>query len=162
MLKASARNCIVNLSLTYTDEIVLAYNIRKKAVNPWASSKDAILLYAEHYGAMAKNALLLFFLMLFISFGVFFLFLAPAGLLVALFPGQAGGWLFLIAFIFALAFKAALLDPLAMTCLMQVYFKVTEGKVPSPVWDQKIAAVSEKFRELKEKALAPTPLTKPS
>jgi hypothetical protein len=145
-------NAVINLSLTYTDEIVLAYGIRKKSSNPWASAKDAILLYAENYGMMIKNALFLLFLMFVISIGLFLVFLIPAGALVALFPGQAGGWGFVAALLFAWAFKAAFLDPLTMACLMQVYFKVTEGKVPSPSWDQKLCAVSNKFRALKEKA----------
>lgn len=150
-------NALINLSLTYTDEIVLAHAIRVKSSNPWGSAKDAILLYAENYGAMIKSALFLLFFMFFISFGLFLIFLIPAGMLAALFPGQASGWGFVAAFIFAWAFKAALLDPLAMTCLMQVYFKVTEGKVPNPSWDQKLSSVSDKFRALKEKALAKAP-----
>ena len=36
---------------------------------------------------------------------------------------------------------------------MQVYFKTIEGQVPNPEWDRRLAEVSSKFRELKDKAL---------
>jgi hypothetical protein len=38
--------------------------------------------------------------------------------------------------------------------MMQVYFKTVEGQQPDPEWDARIAAVSRKFTEMKEKAVA--------
>ncbi len=147
-------NKILNVSLTYTDEIILAYNIRTRSENPWASSKDALILYAQNYKVMAKNAFFLLLFMYAISFVIFLIFLAPVGALMALFPESVGGGSFIIALIFAWALKAALLEPLAIAALMQVYFKTIEGQVPNPEWDQKLTAASKKFREMKDKAAA--------
>jgi hypothetical protein len=57
------------------------------------------------------------------------------------------------AIVFAWAFKAAFIEPFAIASLMQVYFDTIEGQVPNPEWDQRLAEVSSKFRELKDKAL---------
>ena len=57
--------------------------------------------------------------------------------------------------------KAALVDPLAMAALMQVFFKVTEGQTPDPQWSAKLEGMSDKFKELKDKAELTPPLTVP-
>ena len=161
-------NKILNVSLTYTDEIILAYNLRVRSDNPWETSKDALILYAQNYKTIAKNAV---FLLLFIwatSILIFVVLLAPIGALASLFPGSVGFWSTALALIFALALKAALIEPLAIAALMQVYFKVTEGQVPNPEWDAKLSTASKKFRELKEKAASavkdfgPTPAPQPA
>lgn len=147
-------NKILNVSLTYTDEIILAYNIRTRSENPWDSSKDALILYAQNYKVIAKNAVFLLLFMYAVSLFIFLIILAPVGALMALFPGSVGGVSFIIALVFAWALKAALLEPLAIAALMQVYFKAIEGQVPNPEWDQKLTAASNKFRDLKDKAAA--------
>ena len=63
---------------------------------------------------------------------IFFLLVAPAAALLALFPGELGAWGFAFAFIFAWALKAALLEPLAIAALMQVFFETIEGQAPEP------------------------------
>ncbi len=78
--------------------------------------------------------------------------LAPAGAVLYYFPGQLGGWSFVLAFVFAWALKGALLEPFAVAALMSVYFKQIEGEVPNPEWSAKLAGASNKFVELKNKA----------
>ena len=89
-----------------------------------------------------------------ISFVIFLIFLAPAVALAALFPGPGTGVGVILAIIFSLTLKAALLEPLAIAALMQVYFKTIEGQVPNPEWDQKLTTASKKFRKMKDKAAA--------
>lgn len=145
-------NTIIRLSLTYLDEVILAYNIRTRSDNPWASSRSALVLYAQNYKSFFKNALFLAFIIWGLTFAVFLLILAPVTALVALFPGTAGPVTFAIAVVFAWGVKQAVIEPFAMTALMQVFFKVTEGQQPDPEWEQKLDSVSSKFGELKTKA----------
>ena len=145
-------NTVVNLSLTYLDEVILAYNIRTRADNPWSASQSALVLYAQNYKAFLKNAFWLAFLIWGLTFLVFLVILAPVAGLVALFPGSAGPLTLVIAVVFAWGIKQAVIEPFAMTALMQVYFRVTEGQTPNPEWEAKLDSVSGKFRDLKEKA----------
>ncbi len=146
-------NAVLNASLTYVDEIILAHNIRTRSENPWQSSREALVLYAQNYKHMVKNAVFLLVFMYLITFLIFLVMLAPAGVLISLFPGSsAGGWTFLGAVLLAWSFKAALLEPLAITAMAQVFFKVTDGQTPNPEWDAKLANTSDKFRELISKA----------
>jgi len=145
-------NTIVNLSLTYLDEVILAYNIRSKADNPWAASRTALVLYAQNYKSFLKNAFWLAFVIWGLTFLVFLLILAPVIGLVALFPGAAGPLALIIAVVFAWGVKQAVIEPVGMTALMQVFFTVTEGQQPNPEWEAKLDNVSKKFSEIKDKA----------
>lgn len=154
-------NTVVNTSLTYVDEVILAHAIRTQSTNAWASARDAVVLYAQNYKTMLKNAVWLTFIIWGLTLAIFIIVLGPVAALVSLFPGVAGFWTFVLAVVTALSLKAALVDPLAMTALMQVFFKVTEGQTPDPTWSAKLEGMSGKFKELKDKAGATPPQAVP-
>lgn len=143
---------VVTMSLTYLDEVILSYNFRTRSENPWKSGQTALVLYAQNYKAFLKNAVWLVFVVWGLTFLVFLVVLAPVGLLVSQFPGTAGFLTLVVALVFAWAVKQAVIDPFAMTALMQVFYAVTEGQVPNPEWEAKLDSASKKFGELKEKA----------
>ena len=143
---------IVRMSLTYVDEIILAYLIRTRTTNPWATAKDGLILYAQNYKHFLKNAAWLSVFLWFATIAIFLILIVPAAALVALMPGRLAIWAFAIAFVFAWALKAALLEPVAIASLMQVYFKTIEGQVPDPQWEARLDSASRKFRELGAKA----------
>jgi hypothetical protein len=145
-------NTIVNLSLTYLDEVILAYLMHTKAENPWAAGRTALVLYAQNYKAFLKNAVWLALFIWGMTFVVFLLILGPAALLVGLFPGTAGPLTLIIAVVFAWGIKQAVIEPIGMTALMQVFFKVTAGQTAQPEWEAKLEALSAKFGEMKSKA----------
>jgi hypothetical protein len=149
---AGAINGVINTSLTYVDEVMLAYNIKTGSDNPWQSSKDALILYAQNYKTMLKNAVFLMVFMYASAFVIFLVILLPVAAIATLFPGSVGTWSFLSAALLAWSIKAALLEPLAVTAMMDVYFKTIEGQTPNPEWDQKLSSASDKFRELSQKA----------
>ncbi|WP_421853145.1 hypothetical protein [Oricola sp.] len=156
-------NAVVRMSLTYVDEIILAYNIRMETQNPWESSRHALVLYAQNGTHMVRNAVWLAAFIWLFSLIVFLIALAPASLLVWLVPGPTSGYVFVFAFIIAWAFRAAIIEPFAIASLMQVYFARIEGQTPDPEWDRKLANASGQFRELVEKGretLAGRPLAR--
>ena len=162
-------NTVVNLSLTYLDEVILAYNIRTKSENPWRSSRTALILYAQNYKAFLKNAFFLAFIIWGLTFMVFLLILGPMIALVAVIPAMAGPLALITALVFAWGVKQSVIEPIGMTALMQVFFKVTEGQQPNPEWENKLESVSKKFGTFKDKAMewdrekgsAPTPADEP-
>ncbi|MGV8940053.1 MAG: hypothetical protein ACOH1P_00735 [Lysobacter sp.] len=150
-------NAVINTSLTYVDEVILAHNVRTGSTNPWASSRDALVLYAQNYKTMLKNAIFVTVIVWILTLAIFILVFAPVAALASLFPGIAGFWTFALAAVTAWGLKAALVDPFAMSALMQVYFKVTKGQAPDPEWSAKLERMSDKFRKLKEKAMTAAP-----
>ena len=155
-LDALARfaNTVIRLSLTYVDEIILGYNIRTNSTNAWDSSRHGLVLYAQNGLKMVKNAVWLSVFLWILAIVVFLLALSPAAAILYFFPGNIAGYAFVIALVFAWAFKAAVLEPFAIAALMSVYFKTIEGQAPDPAWDAKLAGASSKFREIKEKAVS--------
>lgn len=145
-------HAFLRIAIGFVDEVILAYAMRSRSTNAWESARAGLVLYGQNYKPMLKNAAWLALIVYGLSFLVFLVMLAPAGLVVYLIPGawSAGGMVF--ALLFAWSVKVALLEPFAITCLMQVYFKTIEGQVPDPAWDSKLENLSSKFRELKQKA----------
>lgn len=147
-------NTVIRISLTYVDEIILGYNIRIDSQNPWETSRQGLVLYAQNGKTMIKNAVWLSIFLYVLAIIVFLLALAPAAAVMYFLPGDLVGYAFVLAIVFAWSFKAAVLEPFAIAALMAVYFKVIEGQVPNPEWDAKLSGASTKFREIKDKALA--------
>jgi len=149
-------HAFLRVAVGFIDEVILAHAIRTGSTNPWSSAKEALILYGQNYKVMLKNAAWLAAIVYLLSFLVFLVMLAPAALVVYLMPGAwaAGGFVF--ALLFAWSVKAALLEPFALTCLMQVYFKTIKGQQPDPEWEARLEQMSAKFRNLKARALAHT------
>lgn len=142
-------HAFLRVAVGFIDEVILAYAIRTRATNPWTSAREALVLYGQNYKTMLKNAAWLAVIVYLLSFFVFLVMLAPAALVVYLMPGAwaAGGVVF--ALLFAWSVKAALLEPFAIACLMQVYFRTIEGQQPDPEWEARLEQMSSHFRKLK-------------
>jgi hypothetical protein len=134
------------------DEMVIAHGLRTKAENPWKNAQEALVLYAQNARPMLTNAAWLTAISWVLAFIVFLVMLAPAAGVVYLMPGNGSSGGFIFAFVFAWAVKAALIEPFCIACLMQVYFKVTDGQTPNPEWEAKLAQISDKFRHMGEQA----------
>jgi hypothetical protein len=142
---------ILRMSLTYVDEIILAYLIRTRTANPWDGARDGLILYAQNYRHFLKNAAWLSAFLWILTILVFVFIVGPfAALAAALHGGLA--WTIAFAVIFAWALKAALLEPVAIAALMQVYFKTIEGQTPNAEWEARLAKATGKFRELGQRA----------
>ncbi|OYU40495.1 MAG: hypothetical protein CFE33_06805 [Pseudorhodobacter sp. PARRP1] len=142
----------LKVAVGLVDEVILAHGIRTRAENPWTSAQDGLVLYAQNARPLLINAAWLTLFSYGLAFVVFLVMLAPAALVVYLIPGSwsAGGFVF--AILFAWAVKAALIEPFAIACLLQVFFKVTEGQTPDPVWRAKLESATDKFKELGTRA----------
>ena len=147
-------NAVVNTSITYVDEIMLAYNIRNNEENPWEGSRKALVLYGQNYKTFLKNAVFLTAITWILSLLVLILVYGPIAALMYYGNYEGSVMVFVMSLVVAWGIKSALIDPLAMTALMQVYFKVIEGQEPNPEWDAKLERASKKFTELKDKAVA--------
>jgi hypothetical protein len=143
----------LKVSVGLVDEVILAHAIRTRAENPWSSAQDALVLYAQNARPMLTNAAWLTLFSYGLSFVVFLIMLAPAAAVVYMIPGawSAGGFVF--AILFAWAVKVALIEPFAIACLLQVFFRLTRDQQPNPEWRRKLEAGTDKFRQLGERAL---------
>jgi hypothetical protein len=147
-------HAFLKIAAGFIDEVILAYLIRTHSRNPWESARIALVLYGQNYKPMLRNAAFLTIFIYLLSIVIFLLILGPAATLVYTLPGMWSGAGFVFALIFVWAFKKAVLEPIAIACMMQAYFKTIEGQTPDPEWDARLASISKKFQTIKDKALA--------
>jgi hypothetical protein len=143
----------MKIAVGLIDEVILAHGLRTRAENPYASAKEALVLYGQNAKPMLKNAAWLTLFTWGLTLIVFLFMLAPAAAIVYIIPGawSAGGMVF--ALLFAWAVKAAVIEPFAIACLLQAFFKITAGQVPNPEWEAKLDMASAKFKALGEQAV---------
>lgn len=143
----------LRVAVGFIDEVILAYGMRTRATDPFASARAALVLYAQNYKPMLKNAAWITLFVYGLMAVLFFIMLAPAALISNLYPGGMSAMGVVIAFILAWSVKQAVLEPLAVACLLQAYFRTIEGQVPNPEWDAKLDQMSGKFQKLKSRVM---------
>ena len=86
-------NGFLKIAVGLVDEVILAHAIRTRSENPYASAKEALVLYGQNAKPMLKNAAWLTLFTYGLSFLVFIIMLAPAAAVVYMIPGawSAGG-----------------------------------------------------------------------
>lgn len=151
----------LRLSVGLVDEVILAHAIRTRSENAWEAAHDGLVLYAQFARPMLVNAAWLTLISWSLAVAVFAFMLAPAAALIWLLPGEASAGVYVFALIFAWAVKAALIEPFALACMLQVFFSVTEGQEPSPEWRGRLTQISDKFRHLGERAVGWSPDARP-
>ncbi|PTE14698.1 hypothetical protein [Pseudogemmobacter blasticus] len=149
---AAALRAYLKIAAGLIDEVILAQILRTRSDNPWKTGQEALVLYAQNARPLLVNAAWLTLIVWVLSLLVFLVMLAPAAAVVWLIPGPATGGMMVFAILFAWAVKAALIEPFALACMLQVYFKVTEGQQPDPDWTARLSQASDKFRSMGEKA----------
>ena len=152
---------VLRVSVGFMDEVILAHIFRTNPANSWEGGRQGLVLYAQNGPAMLRNAAFLTVIIYGLSFLIFLAMLAPAAAIAYAMPGgwSAGGMVF--ALLFAWAVKAAVIEPFAIACMMQAFFRISANQAPDPVWDARLASASGKFQELRTKAMgwAPRPAT---
>lgn len=142
----------LRVAVGFIDEVILAHAIRTGSDNAWGSAREALVLYGQNWKVMFRNAAWLLIIVYGLGFLIFLAMLAPASLLVYWVPGAFSIMGLLFALLFAWCIKTAVLEPFAVACMMQVFFKTVDGQHPNPEWDARLEQMSGHFRKLKSRA----------
>jgi hypothetical protein len=132
--------------------VVLGHALRTRSENAWEAAHDGLVLYTQNARPMMLTAVWLSLIGWLLAALAFLALLPSATAAAALLPAVTGAGP-LLAAACAWAVKAALLDPFAQACLLQLHLRLTEGQDPLPEWRGRLTQVSDKFRLLGEQAL---------
>lgn len=146
---------IVDFSITYIDESVLAYTFKTENENVYDAAKSGIILYCQAWKGLLKNAVALTVLCYAFTILSALVFLIPLGAIALMLPETwafAKFALFILALFMGFSLKWIVFDPIACTATIITFLKETENMTPDPAWEERIENVSAKFRELKAKA----------
>ncbi|HQS45740.1 MAG: hypothetical protein ABII76_07650 [Pseudomonadota bacterium] len=151
---ASILRAYLRIAVGLMDEVMLAHCFDNRGQDPYTASRAALVLYAQNARPLMTSAAWVTAWVWLFSLLVFLVMLAPAGAVAWLMPGQvsAGGVVF--AALFAWSIKATIIEPFAVACMLQAYFKVTAGQTPNPEWEAKLDRASDKFKALGQRACA--------
>ena len=143
---------VSRFSTTYIDEAILSRAYARKEENVWAVAKDGVILYAQCWQPILANAVALTLL----SYVEFFAFLVilgiPAVAVGALVPNLSIA-LGISVIVGAWMLKLAVADAFSMAATLLAYHRSTEGLTPDPEWQARLEQASDKFTELKQKAM---------
>jgi len=149
---------VVRFAMGYIDEAILARSFWRKDENVWESAEEGLVLYAQVWKPLLTNAVALM-LLSFVPFVVAFVLVAgPMGALVAwVFTPQVAGWSVIVTLLFAWLVKVAVGDAFAMVAIVASYRDETENMTPNPEMTARLSSVSDKFREIRQRATADAP-----
>lgn len=151
---AKAGTAIINRALTYVDEAIFSYNILHKEQNLWASSKEGVILYAQSWKPLLKTAVGVWLLDKVFLVVALILWMIPFGSFALMTSSDGLKMVFLItAIILAVLTDRAVFEPVALATMVITYQDTVKGMSPDPQWEARLESVSEKFRELKQKAM---------
>ncbi len=151
---AAIINRVIRYSTSYIDEAILARAFWRRDENIWASAQEGLVLYAMVWKPLVATAVALMVISYIPFLLIWLLFSAPIGGLLSLFSTTLAGWSIIIALVFALFVKVAVGDSFAMAAIIAAYQHETKNLIPDPAMEAHLAQISDKFRDLKDRALS--------
>jgi len=142
---------ILNNATGYISDTMFSYNLARGDENPWRSSKDGLVYYAQNWKPILKTAVYALVVEYAIAGIVFLVFLGPAWGLGALLP-RIGGWFVVFGFIMAMNVRTALIRPVCLTMVMLTFHEAVQNQEINLTWDAKLSSATAKFQELTERA----------
>ncbi len=145
---------IVTYAVTYVDETILSFNLARKDENIWESAKTGLVLYAQNWKPILTNAVGLAVVNIVGLVLCIIVMLIPFGAIAVMSSNDTVKTVSLfLALAFGYGLKLALLNPFSLISTIITYNHAIEGQSPNAEWEAKLEQVSNKFKELKQKAM---------
>jgi hypothetical protein len=155
---ASLANIILRAATRYLDKVILSYNLARADEEPWRGAREGMVYYAQNAVPILKTAVWIVILERMLTVVLWLLLLAPAAAITWMLPRavheSAGIVTILVAAILAGPLRAAFLKPLFLIMMMVRFHALIENQPINQEWDARLAAISDKFRDLGTRAMA--------
>ena len=149
---ASLINIVLRGATRYLDKVIFSYNLARGDEDPWRSSREGLIYYAQNAKPVLKTAIWSVVLERLLSVVLFFLLLGPAVLVTLMLPHavrETGAVAtVLVALLLAGPLRAAFIKPLFLIMMMVRFHVCAEGQPINPEWDARLSALSQNFRGL--------------
>jgi hypothetical protein len=142
----------------YIDKVVFSYNLARSDEDPWRSSREGLVYYAQNARPVLQTAIWSVILERVLSVLLWLVLLVPAGLITLALPRgvrEVGGVAtVVVAALLAGPLRAAFVKPLFLIMMMVRFHAAAEGQPINPEWDARLASISAGFRDLGQDAAA--------
>jgi hypothetical protein len=148
----SVINRVIEYAMNYIDETVLARSFWNEQESVWTNARDGVVVYAMVWKPILINAVALMVIS-FAPFVVAFIVLsAPIGLLLMRISPEIAGWSIIVTLVLSYLIKLSIGDAFAMTAIIATYHRETRNLTPDPNFVAKLDSISDKFKNLKQRA----------
>lgn len=148
---------VVEYATNYVDEAIMARAFWRRDENVWQAAEEGIILYGMVWKPLLMNAVVLMLLSYVPFLFAVLILAAPIGLLFSAISQTLAAWSIVFVLILSFFIKVAVGDSFAMTAMVAAYQRETQGLQPDPAMEARISGVSDKFRELKDRAMSSSP-----
>lgn len=138
---------------TYIDETIFSYTLARNESNPWRGGQDGLIYYCQNAKEILKTAVWVVVLDKVLTLIIWVCFLAPAILVVHLIGGILGGAALIASVLFAANARSAFLEPIFLIMVMIKFHVSVEKQAINAEWDARLTSVSDKFGQIKAKAV---------
>jgi hypothetical protein len=145
-------NVVLRAATRYLDKVIFSYNLARSDEDPWRSSREGLVYYAQNAKPVLTTAIWSVVLERVVTVLMWFVLLVPAGLITLALPSAAremGGLMtVIIAVLLAGPLRAAFVKPLFLIMMMVRFHATIEGQAINAEWDARLEALSDRFRTL--------------
>jgi len=157
-LDALARlfTAVLRAATRYLDKVIFSYNLARGDANPWTGARDGLVYYAQNAKPILKQAVWIVILDYVLSAVLWLIFLAPTAAVTLILPQAAREWggviAVVVAVLCALSARTAFVRPLFLIMIMVRFLNLVEKEDINPQWADRLGQVSDKFRDLGNRA----------
>jgi hypothetical protein len=143
---------VIRLAVGYVDEAIIARAFWMRSESIWATAIDGVVLYTQIWKAILVNAVVLMVLSYIPFVLVLIIFSAPVAAVLNAFNPDLAAWAIIAAMFLGYLVKVSVGDTFAMIAIIAAYQKQTQGLEPNPEMKAKLEGISDKFRDLQQRA----------
>jgi len=151
----------VDIALGYVDECCLGWTFYHKEQDPFKSSADGVVIYAQNWKPILKGAAKTMLKVVGLTLLIALIIFVPIGLIFKLLKWSPL-FAFLLALLIAWVVKFAVMDSYIMIQMMSTYMDVAPSTVITFDLYSKLCVASSSFKELFNKGQAASPQTVPA
>jgi hypothetical protein len=147
---------VLRAATRYLDKVILSYNLARGDGDPWRGAREGIVYYAQNAKPILRTSIWIVILERVLTVLLWLVLLVPAGAITWMMPRAvheaAGIVTILVAALLAGPLRAAFIKPLFLIMIMVRFHALIENQPINQEWDARLAAISDKFRDLGKEA----------
>jgi len=151
-------NLIIRAATRYIDKVILSYSLARGDNDAWSEAREGIIYYCQNAKPILKTSIWIVILERGLSVLVWILLMVPAAGLTVMLPQavrETGAIItVVIAIMLAAAVRNAFVKPIFLIMMMIRFHTLIEGQPINASWNDYLASISDKFREIGRGAAA--------
>ena len=148
---------VLRAATRYLDKVIFSYNLARNDADPWTGAREGIVYYCQNAKPILRFSVWVVVLERLLTVLLWLALLAPAAALTVMLPQalrETGGLVtVVIAILLAGTLRASFIKPVFLIMLMVRFHTLVENQPINEAWADRLAQMSDKFRNLGRNAV---------